>query len=112
MYAYCLVLSLCIYPLAPASRASAHPSILYSLLPPSTTANVLTKPVSTDLLPLNLLSCDGQLPPQTLESTLAQTTKSLVKILLVLLLRCGDLAHDFARTCAGVDVQGDILVCE
>lgn len=83
-----------------------------STSPPTATADVLTQSIPTDLLPLNLLSCNWQLPPECLERALAQTAKCLVQILLVLLLLRRDLPHDLARVGATSDAQIYILVGE
>jgi hypothetical protein len=76
---------------------------------PRTTANILAQPVAADLLPLNLLSRNGQLPPQTLECALTQLSERFVQILLVLpLCRC-NLPYDVLFAYA---VHTDVLVGE
>ena len=84
----------------------------FSCCSPPATPNVLTQPVPADLLPLNLLPRDWQLPPQAFESTFAQTAERLVQILLVLLLDARNLPYDLTRTCARADIQADVLVGE
>lgn len=68
-------------------------------LPRPSTANILPQLVSTNLLPLDLLPSDRQLPPQTLERALTQAPKRLVQILLILPLHHRYLPHNFA--CVG-----------
>lgn len=73
-------------------RAPLLPSNILS--PPSTTSDILSQPIPANLLPLDLLPRDRQLPPQPLERALAQLTKRLVQILLVFLLRHRNLPYD------------------
>lgn len=66
--------------------------------PPASATNILAQPIPADLLPLDLLPGDWQLPPQPLERALTQLPKRLVQILLVLLLGRCDLPNDLAPT--------------
>ena len=78
-------------------------------LPRPPTSNILANPVPTNLLPINLLSGDWQLPPQPLESPLTQTPKCLVQVLLIPLLRLRNLSRNLARTRSRIDLQLDWL---
>lgn len=62
--------------------------------PALTTRDILTQSVSTDLLPLDLLPRDGQLSPETLESTLSHAHKCPVQLFLVIALGRGDARDD------------------
>lgn len=66
--------------------------------------------VSADLLPLDLLSRDGQLSSQRLESTFTQASKRLVEVFLVLLLFRADFSYNLATTCTSANAQVDLLV--
>ena len=57
-----------------------------------------TYPVATNLLPLHPLSSDGQLPPQTLETTLSQLDERPVQLFLELVLRLRNLPNHSVRT--------------
>jgi hypothetical protein len=81
----------------------------HPLSSPRTTPNVLSQPISANLLPLNLLPRNRQLPPQTLERTLTQLPKGLVQILLILPLRRRNLPYDVLFAHA---VDADLLVGE
>jgi hypothetical protein len=88
---------------------SSHMAVRHSTLPPATTANVLAQTISAYLLPFDLLSGDGQLPPQSLKRTLAQLSKRPVEIFLVLLLHCRNLPHDILLADA---IQRHLLLSE
>lgn len=60
----------------------------------ATATNVLTDAIAGHLVPLDLLSCHGQLSPQGLEGTLAQTREASVQLFLVLLLVGTNLLDD------------------
>lgn len=57
---------------------------------------VQTHPVTTDFLPLNLLTGNGKLSSQTLEGTLVEFCKSLVDFCLVALLNLCNFANGIA----------------
>lgn len=84
----------------------------HSTLPRPSTTNILPQLVSTNLLPLDLLPCDRQLPPQTLERTLTQAPKRLVQIFLILPLHHRYLSHNFACVGTGRYRCSDGLGCE
>jgi hypothetical protein len=60
----------------------------------STPRNILTQSVPSDLFPLNLLSSNGQLSSQALESAFGQSAKASVKLLLVIALGGGDFGNN------------------
>jgi hypothetical protein len=92
----------------PPSRTPRHVRyFLQHTSPPRTTTNILPQPIPTNLLPLNLLPRNRQLPPQTLERTLTQLPKRLVQILLILLLRRRNLPDHVPLT---HPAQADLLV--
>lgn len=99
-------------PLVPYRPVPNHPlcqSMDQTILSPPSTTNVLTQPIPTNLLPLDLLPRNRQLPPQRLERSLTQTTKRLVEILLVLLLLGSDFPHDLASIRTAASTQADLL---
>jgi hypothetical protein len=73
---------------------------------PPATPNILTKPIPTNLLPLNLLPRDRKLPPQTLKRALTQARKRLIQIFLVLFLFSSNLLHDICPSRAQLDFLG------
>jgi hypothetical protein len=81
----------------------------YPLSPPRTTANVLSQSISADLLPLDFLPGNWQLPPETFERTLTQLSKRLVQILLILPLYRRNLPYDVLFADA---IHADVLVRE
>jgi len=64
-----------------------------------------TYPVATDLLPLNPLPSDRQLPPQALEATLSQLNKRPVQLFLELVLRLRNLPNHSVRTTSVRDLH-------
>lgn len=66
--------------------------------PPSTTTDILTQPIPTNLLPFDFLPRNWQLPPQALECALTQLSKRLVEIFLIFLLRRRNLPYDILLT--------------
>ena len=57
-------------------------------LPPrASPSNILSKPIPSNLIPLNLLPRNRQLSPQPFKRTLTQVRKSPVQLLLIFLLR-------------------------
>lgn len=73
----------------------AHAYLLPSL--PSPTTNLLPRPITRHLLPLHLLSRDGQLPPQTLKFSLTQPAESPIQFLLPPFLNLRNRLHDLTR---------------
>lgn len=59
-----------------------------------TARNILTQSVPSNLLPLNLLSGNGQLSSQALESSFGQSAKASVELLLVVALGGGNFGND------------------
>lgn len=64
---------------------------LYLSLPPR---NILSQPISSKFLPLDLLPRDGQLSPETLERALRHLDKRPVQILLIVALSLGNAGDD------------------
>lgn len=97
--------------------ALAHLTIHSIELPSLATRNILTQPVSANLLPLHLLAGNGQLSPQPLECTLGHAHERAVQFLLVVALR-GSNAGDDGLGGDGIDgdldglggVQSDVAV--
>lgn len=63
-------------------------------LPPFTPGDILAQPISTNLLPLDLLPSNGQLPPEPLERALRSTDERPVQLLLVIPLGGRDARDD------------------
>lgn len=67
------------------------------LLPPLSSRNVLSQSVPSNLLPLHLLPCNGQLSAQVLERLLGHLHKRPVERFLVIALCRSDARHDGFR---------------
>jgi hypothetical protein len=72
------------FPPRPYSDISPRPS----------TSNILSQPITTNLLPLNLLPRNRQLPSQAFECTFRQSCKRLIQVLLISLLHLRDPSHN------------------
>lgn len=64
-------------------------------------ADLLSKPVAPNLVPIDLLPGNGELPPQTLERTLTKESKRIIQLLLVLLFLFRDGLHHVCGAAAG-----------
>lgn len=90
-WTYCYQLSNVHMPSVLAQHISIAKYQLSSRTPPS---NILPQSIPRNLIPFNLLSCNRQLPPQTLKCSLAQVIESLVQLLLIFLFRNRNLPNN------------------
>lgn len=67
-----------------------------------------THPISSNLLPFDLLPRDRQLPPQPLELPFAQPPKPPIQLLLITLLHARDLPQHLGRQRRGAQRGGSL----